>query len=377
MPEYLAPGVYVEEVPVRSKSITGVGTSTAAFIGLAKKGPLDHARLITSYADFEEQYGKPVKGQHLAPSAQLFFTNGGTRLYIARVDSDMDSSQDERSWKAAFGLLNDIDDVSLIAAPGAGTTSMIEFASDYCHKRKDCFFIADLLQTVDNVTEAQQAIRTLRNKSSYTALYFPWVQLTNRNSRLAANVPPSGAVAGVYARTDASRGFWKAPAGLEAIVQGVTNVAVSISDKEQDLVNPVGINVIRKFVPQGILTWGARTLTETQSEYRYVPVRRTAIFIEQSIIQGTQWAVFEPNDANLWGQLKSLVSTFMQGLFREGAFQGSKPDDAYFVKCDHETTTQSDISNGVVNIQIGFAPLKPAEFTVINIQQKAGHAKTL
>lgn len=372
MPEYLSPGVFVKEVPSRLRTITGVSTSTAAFIGETEKGPLDQARLVTSYSQFETQYGRPLTGYYLALSVQLFFANGGTRLYIARVNNKAKSLSDETHYQQAFDLLNDVEDMSLIAIPGVGTTSMIEFATNYCRKREDCFFIADLPQTTDTVTDAQQAIKAIRNKSSYAALYFPWLQLKDAKTHSLVPVPPSGAVAGVYARIDSTRGVWKAPAGTQATVKNVSGVALPVSDKEQELLNPVGVNVVRDFPTLGIAVWGSGTLTKSDPEFGYVPVRRTAIYIEESIKQGIQWAVFEPNDTNLWGQLNLLISTFMQGLFRDGAFQGSSAKEAFFVKCDSETTTQNDILNGVVNIQIGFAPLKPAEFVIIRIQQKTG-----
>jgi phage tail sheath protein FI len=184
-----------------------------------------------------------------------------------------------------------------------------------------------------------------------------------------------GAIAGLFSRTDTNRGVWKAPAGLEATLVGVPKLSVPMTDAENGELNPLGINCLRAFSGAGRVAWGARTRVgddRLASEWKYVPVRRTALFIEESLYRGTKWVVFEPNDEPLWASIRLNVGAFMQGLFRQGAFQGSSPREAYFVKCDKETTTQTDIDTGIVNIAVGFAPLKPAEFVVIRLQQIAG-----
>ena len=177
------------------------------------------------------------------------------------------------------------------------------------------------------------------------------------------------------ARTDLQRGVWKAAAGLEASLRGVIEPSIPLTDAENGELNPHGINCLRAFPAVGKVVWGSRTLRgadQLADEWKYIPVRRTALFIEESLYRGTQWVVFEPNDEPLWAQIRLNVGAFMHGLFRQGAFQGTTPRDAYLVKCDKETTTQDDINRGVVNILVGFAPLKPAEFVVIKIQQLAG-----
>jgi phage tail sheath protein FI len=182
-------------------------------------------------------------------------------------------------------------------------------------------------------------------------------------------------MAGLYARTDANRGVWKAPAGTEASLTGVIGPSVPLTDKENGVLNPHAVNCIRAFQVYGTVAWGARTLQgddERGSEWKYIPVRRTALFIEESLYRGLKWVVFEPNDEPLWAQIRLNVGAFMHNLFRQGAFQGKTPQEAYFVKCDKETTTQNDINLGIVNIIVGFAPLKPAEFVIIHIQQIAG-----
>jgi len=188
---------------------------------------------------------------------------------------------------------------------------------------------------------------------------------------------PCGILAGVMARTDAQRGVWKAPAGLDASLNGVDALQVNLNDAANGILNPLGINCLRSF-PSGRVAWGARTLRGADrdaDEYKYIPVRRLALFLEESLYRGTQWVVFEPNDEPLWAQIRLNVGAFMQNLFRQGAFQGRTPREAYLVKCDKETTTQNDINLGIVNILVGFAPLKPAEFVIIKIQQLAGQVE--
>jgi uncharacterized protein len=190
---------------------------------------------------------------------------------------------------------------------------------------------------------------------------------------------PSGAIAGVIARTDLQRGVWKAPAGLEATINGVMGLGVKLTDAENGELNPLGVNCLRTMPAAGTVIWGARTMVgddRLASQWKYLPVRRLALFIEESLYRGTQWAVFEPNDEPLWSQLRLNLGVFMHDLFRQGAFQGQSPKEAYFVQCDSTTTTQSDIDRGIVNVVVGFAPLKPAEFVVLYIQQIAGQLAT-
>jgi phage tail sheath protein FI len=212
------------------------------------------------------------------------------------------------------------------------------------------------------------------------ALYFPRVvEFDPMLEGQLASFVPCGVVAGVMARTDTRRGVWKAPAGLDASLNGVAGLQVSLTDGENGRLNPLGINCLRSLPGAGRVVWGSRTLRgadQLADEYKYVPVRRLALYIEESLYRGTQWVVFEPNDEPLWSQIRLNVGAFMHNLFRQGAFQGATPRDAYFVRCDKETTTQNDINLGVVNIHVGFAPLKPAEFVVIKLQQIAGQIET-
>jgi phage tail sheath protein FI len=210
-------------------------------------------------------------------------------------------------------------------------------------------------------------------------IYFPRLRMGNplKDNRVEEFVP-CGVIAGVMARTDAQRGVWKAPAGIDATLLGVRELSVKLTDGENGELNPVAVNCLRAFPVIGEVSWGARTMKGADilaSQWKYLPIRRLALFIEESLYRGTQWAVFEPNDEPLWSQIRLNVGSFMHNLFRQGAFQGKTPRDAYLVKCDSETTTQADIDLGIVNILIGFAPLKPAEFVILKIEQLAGQVQ--
>jgi phage tail sheath protein FI len=212
------------------------------------------------------------------------------------------------------------------------------------------------------------------------AMFFPRLRMPDTaQGGLIDDFAPCGVVAGVFSRTDTQRGVWKAPAGLDASLNGVPELSIRLTDAENGQLNPLGLNCLRSFPVVGRVVWGSRTLRgadQLASEWKYVPVRRTALFIEESLYRGTQWVVFEPNDEPLWAQIRLNVGAFMNSLFRQGAFQGTTPKDAYFVKCDKETNPQNDIDRGIVNIIVGFAPLKPAEFVIIKLQQIAGQIQT-
>ena len=257
-------------------------------------------------------------------------------------------------------------------------------AAKYCQQRRAMYVVDPLMAWGQpaNLTGASglDSAGWGLARTENAALYFPYLRLPDplQENRLA-DFAPCGAVAGIMARTDGQRGVWKAPAGNDATLNGVVELTVKLTDGENGQLNPLAVNCLRAFPVIGRVVWGSRTLRgadQLASEWKYLPVRRLALFLEESLFRGTQWVVFEPNDEPLWAQIRLNVGAFMQGLFRQGAFQGSSPRDAYFVKCDKETTTQNDINQGVVNIVVGFAPLKPAEFVVIKIQQIAGQIQT-
>lgn len=268
--------------------------------------------------------------------------------------------------------LDIVTDVNLVCIPGIGSLAVVGAGTNYCTQRADCFFIGDMALSDDTGPEAITFVNSLTVKSSYGAVYYPWLMVTDPSgtSQTPISIPPSGFVAGMYAHTDAARGVWKAPAGTGANLGGAVGLVANTTDAQQDSLNPLGVNVIRSFPASGIVIWGARTLaTRSDPEYRYIPVRRTAIYLEQSIYNGIQWAVFEPNDEPLWASLRLNIGAFMMQQFRAGAFQGQTATDAFFVKVDSATTTQADIDTGRVNILVGFAPLKPAEFVVLSLTQ--------
>ncbi len=295
----------------------------------------------------------------------------------ATPGSDGTASVVETTFSGAFPRLDAVTDFSLLAVPGEATTTMMDLGTAYCANRplQDVFYIGETGSHDDTPDEAAVFRNSLTVANSYGALYFPWVKALDPTGRSADPIllPPSGYIAGLYARIDASRGVWKAPAGTEASLNGVVGLAVELSDVQHGNLNPIGVDVIRRFPSAGVVSFGARTVT-SDPEWRYVPVRRTAIMLRVSIYNGIQFAVFEPNDEPLWAELRRNIGAFMTTLFRQGAFQGATPSQAFFVKCDGETTTQADIDAGVVNVLVGFAPLKPAEFVVVKISQKAGLA---
>lgn len=517
------PGVYIEEIPSGVRTITGVGTSIAALIGRALRGPTNEPITINSFGDFERIFGGLWVGSSLGFAVRDFYLNGGgqaiiVRLYHAesgagakpaqakltadslgleaaspgawgnklraRVDHNTRPLQSGEAADSLFnltvrdgetGAIESFRNVSFTAGhprqvdkvllnesqlvrmtgnlptarpaksndPAAGKdpwednqpatnykvvtaaeasdgaaltkaddftpanaetnkkglfalakadlfnllcippyqangnveTSLVSEAVVYCERRR-AMLLVDPPAEWTTKDLAKSGVASLGTTSKNAALYFPRLRQPNalKENQLEEFVP-CGAIAGIFARTDAQRGVWKAPAGLEATLVGVPGLSVPLNDSENGELNPLGINCLRVMAPAGPLVWGARTLQGDDrfaSEWKYVPVRRIALFIEESLYRGTQWVVFEPNDAPLWAQIRLNIGAFMHNLFRQSAFQGQTPQEAYFVKCDKETTTQADINLGIVNIVVGFAPLKPAEFVIIKLQQMAG-----
>jgi phage tail sheath protein FI len=492
MPVVLSyPGVYIEEVPSGVRTITGVATSIALFLGWAPRGPTDRAVRLTSFADFERTYGGLDSRSLLGYSVRHFFENGGADAYVVRIAEDADtattaigslniSASSPGDWPADYRIrataraddatrfridvlhtpsneaivesfenlsmtasdprhveavingrsafivveatnetplpglpvtveLNAtagsvgneigpddasfrtavlasfadpnaaarIDLVNIVCVPGLTDGSTISSLQGLCAERR-AFLVVDAPEgeTVGNMPGTLTTLNITGPGAQNSALYYPWVRAPDRLQDSALrSFPPCGFVAGISARTDAARGVWKAPAGSDAGLTGAIGLDLAMNDRENGQLNPRAINCLRTLPVYGSVVWGARTLhgdNDRGSEWKYVPVRRMALFLEESLYRGTQWVVFEPNDEPLWAQIRLNVGAFMQNLFRQGAFQGRTPREAYFVKCDRETTTQNDINLGIVNIHVGFAPLKPAEFVVLRIQQIAG-----
>jgi len=270
---------------------------------------------------------------------------------------------------------------NLLCLPAAAKLSansmktVLAAAATLCEDRR-AFLLVDIPDTINTITEMVEWVNgDTKPQTNYAAVYFPTLQIPDQlKGNELKSVGASGTMAGIYARTDADRGVWKAPAGIETGLRNAT-LPLKLTDLENAALNPIGVNVLRSFPIYGNVAWGARTLEgsdQQASEWKYIPVRRTALYIEESLYQGLKWVVFEPNDEPLWAQIRLNVGAFMQGLFRQGAFAGKTPREAYLVKCDSETTTQADVNLGIVNILVGFAPLKPAEFVIIKLQQMAG-----
>jgi hypothetical protein len=453
MPQYLAPGVYVEEVPSAVKPIAGVGASTAGFIGVVPdtltgfvggavgdaavaKGdgsktefPLpdfpanaskekstirvdgaertdaaieqdddngaatvtfdsapkkdavitadyqltfkpvaaDDPVLCTNFTQFEEAFGpfSADAGQNkLAHAVYGFFNNGGTRCWVARVTAAEKDKVDE-----ALNAFAAIDEIALVAAPGIQEQAVQTAVIDHCENRQDRFAILDGRQDPETLTVEEIKGEGLKN-SDYAALYYPWIQVYDPATGNHIAAPPSGHMAGVYARVDAQRGVHKAPAN--EVIRGALGVSKRLSKADQAGLNPDGVNVIRNF-NGGVTVWGARTLGgDANSEWKYVPVRRLFNFLRESIEEGTQWVVFEPNTPQLWAKIRRNVSAFLQTVWASGALFGATPEEAFYVRCDETTNTEAVRDQGQVVTEIGVAVVKPAEFVIFRISQWAG-----
>lgn len=509
MPNYLSPGVYVEEVSGGAKPIAGVGTSTGAFVGFAEKGVPNKAILITNWAQFVKEFGSFIDDANLAYAVYGFFAEGGTSCYVVRAanedpakliassviipatdagdavtftansvgeegdrsrgtwgnditlliedpangDADYykltikykgeivevydnvtnkDNGIEESLSSSAFlkaedvdvakrpknnedeeykltggengddgadfigtaaegernGLhaFDEVDDINIVALPdisgdpystngnGQSARAVILAALNYCKNRKDCFFIADvpLGETPAGARDFKNATGDYEGNafnSSFGALYYPWLWVKYEMTRPKRLVPPCGVVAGTYAHADSTRGVHKAPAGIaEGYLDSVVGIERTITKGEHDMLNPEKVNVIR-VLPQGICIWGARTLS-ADSEWLYINIRRLLLYIEESIDKGSQWVVFEPNDPALWGKVKRNIVAFLTRVWRDGALFGNTPDEAFFVKVDEENNPPEVRDAGQLIIEVGVAPVKPAEFVIIRISQK-------
>ncbi len=398
------PGVFIEELPNGVQSIAGVtpsiaavSTSIAAFIGRAKSGPINTPTAINSFSDYEQTFGGLWAQSTMSFAVDGYFANGGAQAIIVRLsgasDGDALTAADfigpgmaanksglySLDNTALFNILcippytNDDQDVD---------TTLVAAAASYCERRR-AFYIIDPPSAWTTFQTALDQFGAIAGyfgaRSANAAIYFPRVTAPNPlNANQPGTFVPCGIVAGIFAGTDLQRGVWNAPAGVNAGITGITSLAVSLTDPENGALNGIGVNCLRNFPAYGPVVWGARTLQgadQIASEWKYVPVRRLALFIEQSLYGGTQWAAFEPNDESLWASLRSSVGAFMQNLYQQGALVSGPPSQAYFVQCDATTTTQADIDQGIVNIVVGFAPQEPAEFVVLTIQQIAGQSQ--
>lgn len=330
----------------------------------------------------QPQVPADITAAQTALSAALAAVAGsdGRPLTMADSFSPANAQQNKRGLYALEGAdLFNLLCIPPYTASGDVESALVSAAAAYCEARRAFLIVDPPSAWIDKTTARNQFLGTpdvVGTRSANSAIFFPRLLQTDplQNNQTEA-FAACGAVAGIFARTDASRGVWKAPAGIQASLVNVRDLSVKLTDPENGELNQLGINCLRSFPVAGQVVWGARTLRgadQLADENKYIPVRRTTLFIEESLVRGLQWAVFEPNDEPLWSAIRLNVGAFMQTLFRQGAFQGASPREAYFVKCDGETTTPNDIDLGIVNVIVGFAPLKPAEFVVIRIQQLAG-----
>ncbi|MEV5982902.1 phage tail sheath subtilisin-like domain-containing protein [Streptomyces sp. NPDC052114] len=518
MPNYLSPGVYIEEVASGSRPIEGVGTSVAAFVGLAPHGPLNEPTLVTNWSQYVAAFGEFTDGYYLAHSVYGFFNNGGSAAYVVRVGGtdgsepaapaaeapkqltagepvalggykvaaitagstnggaltvevqdgegegaadrfklivkdgekvvesfDVSSKKTARNYvvtqvkqrskaivleeaaaggtvakpdaqsvtlappapaapavpasngavahvetaqfigdsadRTGFGGLEALDEVNMVAVPdlmGAYQQGLIDAEQVKAVQLgliSHCELMGDRMAIIDpppslNARQVRQWRQELAGYDSrYAALYYPWIKSFDPATGQAVTVPPSGHMAGIWARNDAERGVHKAPAN--EIVRGAVDLDLQITRGEQDLLNPIGVNCIRAFPGRGIRVWGARTMASDPA-WRYLNVRRYFNYLEESILIGTQWVVFEPNDHALWARIRRNVSAFLVNEWRSGALFGQRPEDAFYVKCDEETNPPESVDVGRVVCEIGIAPVKPAEFVVFRLAQFSG-----
>ena len=379
---YLSPGVYVEEVDRGTKPLEMVGTSTVAFIGECTVGPVNEPTLCTNWSQYTKNYGDFQNSEYLAHAVYGFFNNGGSRCFVLNVGTleDANAGGDDKKPKLASkaalyigsdngpgtrtGLkaLEDVDDVNIVCAPGQTDPVVQDAVLSHCENMRYRFAIMDSPEVIEK--GGVDKLPKPRD-SKYGGYYFPWVEIYDP---FKGNIyqPPSGYVAGIYARSDSERGVHKAPAN--EIVRGAIGLRYNITRGEQDLLNPKGINCIREFPNRGIRVWGARTVSSDAS-WRYVNVRRLFNMVEQSIELGTQWVVFEPNDQRLWKRVTRDIGAFLLRLWRQGALFGKTPEEAFYVKCDNETNPPEVIDAGQMICEIGMCPVKPAEFVIFRIGQ--------
>lgn len=478
MASYLRPDVYVERVASGAEPIQTQGTAVAGFVGIARRGEIGEATLVTSWTEFTERFSKGLDTPFMADSDLAYavygyFQNGGGTAFIVRTASETAErasvlipaengikiyAKDEGTWgnklsmkvtstqengvdifnvevslddevvETFEGLTNDITDenyylpiinsdskfitvpagglqvgegafsggkdgidditdadflgerglkaldkveaVRIVAIPGQTSKAVQQGILDYCSGRKDCFGIVDigLGRTPTEALEDKAEIG-----GSYGAVYYPWGKVVDPIGKGKLRLtPPSGHIAGVYARTDSERGVYKAPAGTEAVVKGFVEMERGLSDGEVELLNAKAVNCIMSKPNKGIVVWGARMATPDKDRF-YVSDIRLDIMIEGSLYEGTQWSIFEPNDEKLWSSLTAQVKAFLYNLWVDGALFGATPEEAYFVKCDEELNSQEVRDAGKVIIEVGYAKKKPAEFTIIRITQKANN----
>jgi uncharacterized protein len=336
--------------------IDGVGTSTAGLVGRAPQGPTNQAVVVTSLVDYERVFGGAQAGHDLYLGAKLFFENGGRRAWAVRL-----GGQAAAATRQALAALDAADDLGLLCLPGLSAAGALAAAASYARSRR-AFYVAEAASSRAATLTAVGAIAAA--DQGHVAAYLPRVDMPDPlQPASTTRFGPSAAMTGLPARTDLARGVWAFATGLH--LEGVVGLGSTIDAHGAALLRRSGVNALRALPGHGFLPWGARTVgsgRESGEDWKYVPVRRLALYLEQSIDRGLSWATFEPNDEPTWRRIRQVVGAFLEETFRAGGFAGTRPAEAFFVRCGSDTTTQRDIENGVVVIMVGFAPLRPAEF---------------
>ncbi|MCQ2584685.1 MAG: phage tail sheath subtilisin-like domain-containing protein [Treponema sp.] len=407
MPNYQTPGVYVEEIESGSKPIEAGATNIVGFLGIAEKGPVNQATLVTNWTQYTKIFGGLHEGGWLGHGVYQFFQNGGTKCYINNLaepkakkaeapaadkapakEGDKAPAKDAAQEKAPFEVKNpeniakliigkdegigkksglflfdEIQDISLICAPGVTDPAAQDAILTHCEKNRFRFAVLDSPETLEGGIDTMPMPRD----SIMGAYYFPWVQMYDMVADQNIYAPPSGGVCGIYGRVDGTRGVHKAPAN--ELFKTALGLKYNLTDAEQELLNPKGINCIRDFPGRGIRVWGARTIS-SNPEWRYVNVRRLFCMVEQALQNGTNWVVFEPNTRDLWKKITRNITSFLLNVWKSGALFGDSPEEAFYVRCDDELNPPESIDAGYVVIELGLAPAKPAEFVVFRVSQK-------
>lgn len=346
--------------------IEGVPTSTAALVGEAGKGPTDKAVLVTSLSEFQQIFGGPQSTQEIFLGASQFFANGGQRALIVRL-----RNRGLVGVRQALAALDAVEDVGLLCLPGLSGGMALAAGARYARSRR-AFFLGEPAASRAVTLQAVRAIRPA--DAGHAAVYIPRLRVPDPVRPSATRLcGTSASVAGLLARTDREKGVRTVAAGTGAGLRGVVGLATAIDDRVATTLRRHGVNVIREVSGHGIVLWGARTVgvgAESGDEWKYVPVRRMALFIEESLYRGTQWVQFEPNDEPTWASVRRTVGSFLDELFQLGAFAGETATESYFVRCGFDTMTQRDLNRGDLVIEVGLAALRPAEFVLIRIRQR-------
>lgn len=387
------PGVYVQEIGAPPPPVD-IPTSITAFVGRTVRGPVNEPVAVNSWAEYDAAFGELDEASGVSWQVRAYFDNGGAQALVVRLAASAGEAEPltagdwlgDRQAKTGLYALEAAAGFNILCVPpdtldGETPPVVLQAAAELCVER-DAMLIIDPPGRWQALYEAGQTAQILLDDlgafsvegARSSAVYFPRVRATNpRDGTTARTLPNCGWVAGIWARTDIETGVWKAPAGVNATLNGIRGLAVKLTDADSGILNPLGINSLRDFPMYGPVVWGTRTLRGAEQwadSYKYVPTRRLALYIQSWLRTSTAWATFEPNAPVLWARLTAQVSTFLNGLWKQGALFGSKPDDSYFVHCDASTTPPDDLAAGVTHVQIGFAPVRPAEFILLTVAVK-------